>query len=142
MKLVIWKFNFSNSFNFQRSSRNIRFDSYSEKEILFLHSLNYIIIKYTERQRLSQRGHKNRCLHFNFVFCEMLIKIIVLKQAIKKKQFYSSSIYVVKDTKFLSFGSIYHPSTILQNMFVFHICNYSDCCFLCAASKIVVFVNL
>ena len=57
-----------------------------------------IITKHTERQRLSQRIHKNRHFKrvcFNFVFCEMFLKIIVLKKTIKKQQ-----LYIIKDTNF------------------------------------------
>ena len=52
LKPVIWKFNFSNSLNVEKSSRNVKFDSYWEKEnhlftfnmiklVLFWHKFYY-----------------------------------------------------------------------------------------------------
>ena len=71
------------------------------------------------------------------VFCELCFKNIFWKQAIK-----SSSSMLSKTQHYLTLSSLYQSLTILQNMSFFHICSYSNCCFLCAASKIAVFVYL
>ena len=69
-------------------------------------------------------------------------KIIVLKQANKKQQLYSSSIQP-KAQNYFNFQFLipptYHTAILC---FSFHICSYSNCCFLCAASQIVVLVYL
>ena len=67
----------------------------------------------------------------------MFFKITVLKQSIKRWQ-----LYIVKETKILLLS--FHYTTHLQycKLCFFHTCSYSNCCFLYAASKIVVFVYL
>ena len=76
-----------------------------------------IIIKHTERQRLSQRGHKNkhfRHMYFNFVFCE-----ISFERPLKN----SSSVValIVKDTKFFGFQFLI-PPTYNTAKYVFFFC--------------------
>ena len=100
-KPVIWRYNFPNLIIVERSSRNVKFDSYKEKEnplfftfnviklvsfwhrisgFLFMVRVNavffyfMIIIRHKERQRLCQHGHKNghfNYVYFNFVICEI-----------------------------------------------------------------------
>ena len=136
---------------FLRSSRNIRFDSYWEKEnplfkfsviklgfvltwtllldsfchllkiyvnmisgFLFMAAVNgnfLLFFYHTERERLSQRGHKNRHL----------------KQVYFKWNSLTFSCY----TKNLQFCKICF----------FHICSYNKCCFLCAASKMFLYIH-
>ena len=90
-KPIMWKYNFSNSLNVQRSSQNIKFDSNknviklaffdrgSHVLCLWLQSVAVffcfsIIIRHKKWQRLSQWGHKNRLFkhkYFNFAFWEI-----------------------------------------------------------------------
>ena len=70
----------------------------------------------------------------------MFFKIIVLKQVIKNSSSISSSMQS-KTENSLTFSSLYHPLTILQNMFFFFIfVATAIAVFFCTATKIVVYV--
>ena len=49
---------------------------------------------------------------------------------------------MVKDAKFFEFESLILPADNTAKYVFDHVCSYRNCCFLCAASNVIVFVYL
>ena len=83
-KPVIWKFNFSNSLNVQRSSRNVRFefDSYREKgNPLFTFNVIKLVLLWHTRFFFKQRSFSAQpqcCLTFSWIELQMLLRCCLI----------------------------------------------------------------